>query len=197
MSENPQEWNELIEGIRAGDDDACWRFWNEYGPMIQRLAERNLGAGLQQRLDPEDVVQSACRTFFRRAQGGEFELPDARALWTLLCTITLNKVRQSKRFHLAQKRGANREQQIAAGKDDDAPDLQIAAGGPTPEEQVAFTEQLEQVVASLDEDERRVLDMKLQQLTNLEIKEELGRSERTVGRILQRIRDRLEHMLED
>lgn len=195
MSED-RAWNELIEGIRAGDDDACWRFWDEYGPMIQRLAERNLGGGLQQRVDADDVVQSACRTFFRRAQGGEFELPDARALWTLLCTITLNKVRQSKRFHLAQKRGANREQPLAAG-DESGAAWQPAAAGPTPAEQAAFSEQLEHIVSTLTAEERRVLDLKLQQLSNQEIKEELGRSERTVGRLLQRVRDRLEEMLAD
>ena len=41
------------------------------------------------------------------------------------------------------------------------------------------------------------LDLKLQQYSNEEIKERIGRSERTVGRILQRIRQRLDEMLAD
>jgi len=54
---------------------------------------------------PEDLVQSACRTFLRRAQIGQFRLADSEELWRLLCAITLTKVREQTRFHMRQKRG--------------------------------------------------------------------------------------------
>ena len=47
-------------------------------------------------------------------------------------------------------------------------------------------------MASLDEEERRFVDLKLQQCTNLEVAARLGCSERTVRRILKRVQSRLE-----
>jgi hypothetical protein len=100
-----EEWlDSLIEGLRGGEQQAVVAFFNHYGPMLERLVERNLARGLRRRLGPEDVVQSACRTFLRRAEAGEFEITDSDSLWRLLCAIALTKVRQQARFHAQQKR---------------------------------------------------------------------------------------------
>src|SRR3954451_16484076 len=109
MAGNEDPWQRLIEGLRAGDGRAAQEFWNQYGPLLHQVAERNLAGGVRRRVGPEDVVQSACRTFLRRAQGGEFRLEDSEGLWRLLCAITLSKVREQTRFHLRQKRGLDRE----------------------------------------------------------------------------------------
>ena len=66
------DWQRLIEGLRQGDAHAGHAFWNHYGPMLQRLAHQRLAAWLQRRVDPSDVVQSACRTFLRHLQAGEY-----------------------------------------------------------------------------------------------------------------------------
>jgi len=70
----------LIQGLRSGEQEAIVTFWNRYGPMLERLADRNLAQGMRRRFGPEDIVQSACRTFFRRAQAGEFEIPSEDSL---------------------------------------------------------------------------------------------------------------------
>ncbi len=67
-----------------------------------------------------------------------------------------------------------------------------AASGPTPAEAVAFTDQFQQLMAALDDEEQRLVDLKLQQYTNDEAAERLGCSERTVRRLLKRVRSRLE-----
>src|SRR4051794_2988473 len=70
MSEE-ERWQRLIVGLRDGNTQVINEFFNEYGGMLHRLADQRLPAGVRRRIGPEDVVQSACRTFLRRAKEGE------------------------------------------------------------------------------------------------------------------------------
>jgi RNA polymerase sigma factor (sigma-70 family) len=181
-----ENWDRLIVGLRDGDGEAARQFCAQYGDALQRLADRHLPAGLRRRVGPEDVAQSACRTFLRRAGGGEFQLPDSEALWRLLCAITLTKVREQTRFHLRKKRGLDLE----TAPDPDASGaglLEAADPRPSPEAAVEFADQFEQLLAGLDEEARQVVDLKLQELTNEQIAEKLGCSERTVRRVIKRV----------
>ena len=190
-------WRRLIDGLRAGDDRIVREFCDQYGEALHRVAERRLPAGVRRRVGPEDVVQSACRTFLRRARGGEFQLADSEALWRLLCAITLTKAREQTRFHLRQKRGLDRETPLtpppggsgATGHD-------AADPHPTPAQAAEFADFFGQALAGLDDEERQVVDLKLQELTNEEVAERLGSSERTVRRILKRVQSRLTRVLD-
>jgi RNA polymerase sigma factor (sigma-70 family) len=152
---------------------------------------------MRRRVGPEDIVQSACRTFLRRAQAGEFQLADSEALWRLLCAITLTKVREQVRFHQRHKRGLDLEIPLDAGSaQSGAERWEPAAPGLSPDEAAAFADQLQQLMASLDDEERQLVDMKLQQYTNEEVAARLGCSERTVRRLLKRVQSRLERAFE-
>jgi RNA polymerase sigma factor (sigma-70 family) len=166
--------------------------------MLERLADRNLAQGLRRRFGPEDVVQSACRTFFRRAQAGEFEISDEDALWRLLCAITLTKLRQQVRFHGQQKRNVRDEKHLDSINAQGRPRTpQFAASGGAPEDAVEFADQMQALVGSLDEKEREVLELKLQELDNVQIAERLGCAERTVRRRLRRVEAALLAMLDE
>jgi RNA polymerase sigma-70 factor, ECF subfamily len=184
------DWDRLIHGLRRGDGEAARRFCADYGDALRRLADKHLPAGLRRRVGPEDVAQSACRTFLRRAGGGEFQLADTEALWRLLCAITLTKVREQTRFHLRQKRGLDLE----VSPDPDASgagQLEALARGPTPAEAAEFADQFERLLAALDDEGRQVVDLKLQEFTNEQVAEKLGCSERTVRRTLKRVQSEL------
>lgn len=185
-------WQDLLTGLGAGDPAKAEEFWREYGPVLHRLADKNLGERWRRRFGPDDVVQSVCRTFFRRAQGGQFTLGDSESLWALLCAITMNKIREKVRYHSRQKRGLDMEvQAVPSAGDSAASGFALFAPDPSPEEAVAFSEEFEQLLALLDEEERQILDLKLQDYTNDEVAEKLGKSERTVRRIVKRIQAKL------
>jgi RNA polymerase sigma factor (sigma-70 family) len=63
---------------------------------------------------------------------------------------------------------------------------------PTPEEAAVLAETVEQLLSSLEEEERPVLEMSLQGFTTQEISERLGWPERSVRRLRERIRKHLE-----
>ncbi len=178
----------LIEGLRSGEQEALTAFWNHYGPMLERLADRNLARGLRRRFGPEDVAQSACRTFLRRAQAGEFEIDSSDGLWRLLCAITLTKLRQQARFHGRKKRDLRQEKHLDSINLQGRPKIpQVAAEASVPEEAVEFADQMQALIDSLEDKEREILELKLQQVDNEEIARQLGCAERTVRRRLQRI----------
>lgn len=192
-----ERWQRLIDGLRQGDPKIAQEFWNQYGEMLHRLAEKNLAPGVRRRIGPEDVVQSACRTFLRRAQVGEFQLADADSLWRLLCAITLTKVREQTRFHLRQKRGLDQEVHAAELSTIGRADFHgQTAGGPTPAEAAAFSDQFQQLLVDLDDEERQIVELKLQECTHEEIADKLGCSERTVRRIVKRVQERLQSVLQ-
>jgi RNA polymerase sigma-70 factor (ECF subfamily) len=183
------DWDELIEGVRSGDDAALHRFFNTYGPALERLAARAIEPQMRRRFGPESIAQSVCRTFLRRARGDGFELTDGDALWRLLCAIALTKVREKVRFHMRHRRGLDREVPLDAdGRDPHgvSPDR-----SPPPDEQAAFADAFAHLVESLEDEERRVLELRLEDRTQQEIAAEVGCSERTVRRLMRRLETRL------
>ena len=184
-------WDQMINGLRQGDQQACSDFWNKFGPMLERVAQKQLSDRLQRRVGPDDVVQSACRTFFRRVSAGQFDLPDADALWRLMCAITLTKARRIARDHSRQKREIGSEQYLDAiptdsyGKKSDLP-----GSSESPLDAAVFSEQMSVLLGSLSPDECQVLDLKLQNHTNDEIAKRMKCSERTVRRLTNQIRNR-------
>src|SRR5947208_17191412 len=109
MATDDDGWQELIQGLRDGDGQVLQSFCARYGAQLHRIAEAHMPAPLRRRVGAEDIAQSACRTFLRRARDGQFRLSDTEQLWRLLCAITLTKLREQARFHLRKKRGLNQE----------------------------------------------------------------------------------------
>jgi RNA polymerase sigma factor (sigma-70 family) len=196
MEADEEHWQQMIAGLRAGDSLVLGEFCRHYGELLHGLAERHLPKALQRRVGPEDVVQSVCRTFLMRAQRGEFQLADSDGLWGLLCAITLTKVREQTRFHLRQRRGLDREQPLTTGESASDAGPQPVARDTSPSSAAEFADQFQQLIAGLDEEERQVVDLKLQECTNDEIAARLGCSERTVRRLVKRVQARLGRALE-
>ncbi|MBI84672.1 MAG: hypothetical protein CMJ81_15880 [Planctomycetaceae bacterium] len=194
---NDKSWSSWIARLAEGDDQAVHDFWDTYGDRLQKLAAHHLASGLQQRVGPEDVVQSACRTFLRRAQLQQFSLNDTESLWRLLCVITITKVREQARFHLRQRRGVQREVPLPPG-DDDSQHLrrEWISNEHSPEAAAEFADEFEKLLNALDEEEQQFVRLKLEEQTNAEIAASLACSERTVRRILKRVQSRLRQMLE-
>ncbi len=104
----------LLRRFRSGEQDAATEIYVRYARRLQALAARQAGADLASRFDPEDVVQSVFRTFFRRASAGYYEAPAGEELWRLLLVLSLHKVRDLATHHRAQKRDVGRTWSVDA-----------------------------------------------------------------------------------
>lgn len=175
-----------LNDLADGQPDAVHQFWDNYGPALQRVAERQIASWMRHRVDPEDVVQSACRTFFRRAGEGDFSLDSKDDLWKLMLTITLNKVRMQARFHSRNRRSVSKEQAMP-----EEANLQPAEWDHAIE-QVDLEDMLSAAFSKDDGERRHVLELWLAGHKQADIAKEIGCSERTVRRIQDRIRNDLQ-----
>ena len=175
-----------LADLADGESQAVEQFWDNYGDSLRRVAERQIASWMRHRVDAEDVVQSACRTFFRRAGEGSFELDNKDDLWKLMLTITLNKVRMQARYHSRNRRDVSKEQSMP-----EEANLQPAEWDRAIE-QVDLEDMLNAAFSKDDGERRKVLEMWLAGHKQAEIAKEVGCSERTVRRIQDRIRSDLD-----
>lgn len=181
----------LMERLRSGEDDAANAVFDRYTRQLVALARRRLDERLAGKVDPEDLVQSAYKSFFVRQRAGQVDLCNWKSLWGLLTIITLRKLADRMAYYQADKRDAGRELSPSTG--DWAPAWQTAIDRePSPDDAALLTEIVESLFRDLDADERPILELSLQGLTATEISEQLGRAERTVRRLRERVRKRLQ-----
>ncbi len=68
--------------------------------------------------------------------------------------------------------------------------------GPTPADAAAFADQFRLLIESLGEEEKQLVALKLDDMTNDQIADKLGCSERTVRRLLKQVQARLKRVFE-
>ena len=146
---------------------------------------------MQQKESPEDIVQSALATFFRRHAAQPFDLASWDNLWSLLTVITLRKCGHRIEYYRALCRDVRREAAPAvAGSDEStASFLAIARRGASPSEVAALRDTLDKLLGGLDEGERHVVLLTLEGHTVRDVSTQTDRSEYLVRRVLDRVRE--------
>lgn len=187
---------QLVERWHSGEQAAATELHRRYSLQLCRLAEQQLDERLKRRVDGEDVVQSAFRSFFRRTANGEYSVNDSAELWNLLVRITLNKVRNHARHHRAGKRS------VAA----EVPEFEETipegiATEPTPEAAAVLLDEVEAALRGFSQQEAQVIRLTMEGFSSQEIATRVKCSRWTVRRILNRlgsgIRRRLSESLPD
>jgi RNA polymerase sigma factor (sigma-70 family) len=182
----------LLARWREGDQHAATELYERYAERLIALARSRLSAKLAARFDPEDVVQSACRSFFARARAGQFALQQSDDLWQLLVAITLHKLRRQVKHHQADKRAIDHEASAPTATETFGLPIQALARDPAPDEAAALTDVVEEIMRGSRPVDGRIIEMRLQGYTVEEIAAETRRSERTVWRVLEQLKQRLE-----
>lgn len=165
-----------LHELQAGDEQAADAIFQRYFSRLRGLVKSHLSARLASRVDPEDVVMSAYRSFFRTARDGRYSLQEGIDLWRLLMEITLHKLYRQHTKHFAQRRSRSRESGDAADWSHDR--------SPSPDVAVAATEELAAIFSALPAHTRQVLELRLQGFQIKEIADQVSKSERTVRRWL-------------
>jgi RNA polymerase sigma-70 factor (ECF subfamily) len=159
---------------------------------LYALVVKQSSKDLARRVDAEEIVQSVFRTFFRRATHGHYTVPDGEEVWKLLLVIALNKVRAAGSYHRASKRDVRqtvggeafeRAMEKEHGRDEGA--LTVL--------RMVIEELLEAMPAA----NRRMIELRIEGYEVAEITEKVQRSKRTVERVLQGFRNRLEALIHE
>lgn len=153
----------LLGRVTSATDSAAGELDHIYRDRLCALVEREMNARYRRREDPEDVVQSVFRTFFRRASQGEFQFDHAGGLWKLLQQITRRKIVNHVEFQKAQVRDLSREEPC------DGNTLESPEGGKLAARMLG--DALEAVLDGLENYESEVYRLQLYGLTVAEIVE--------------------------
>lgn len=180
-----QRFEAVIEGFVAGEPGAASEVFDRFRARLVGLArQRILDPRLRAKFDPEDIVQSAFLTFWKRARDGEFELADWDSLWHLLATITERRCHKYwKQFQRTSKRDLGRETGTS---------VEVGSQAADPLRSAIVTDLLDRLLTQLDENSQLTLVLKLQGCTETEICEALKCSVRSVRRRAARIREVME-----
>jgi RNA polymerase sigma-70 factor (ECF subfamily) len=180
----------LLRRLQQGQADASTELYLRYAERLLALASSQSSSDLARRVDPEDIVQSVFRTFFRRASLGQYAVPDGEEIWKLLLVIALNKVRATGAFHRAAKRDVRRTYggeafdravESRPGRDEDAMKVLRMV--------------VEELLDSLPEAHRRMIELRIEGHELNDIAAAVQRSKRSVERVLQDFRQRLDALI--
>jgi RNA polymerase sigma-70 factor (ECF subfamily) len=188
---------ELMARWQGGDQQAAEALFQRYAERLLAVVRTRLSAQLARRFDPEDVVQSAYRSFFAGARDGRYVLAHSGDLWRLLVAITLHKLRRQVQHHQARKRNPDRENDPRLSSGPLAFEAATLAREPSPVEAAALADELEQLMQGLDLSRRRILELRLQGYTLEEIAADTQQSLRTVRRRLDQVKQYLEQRCQE
>jgi RNA polymerase sigma-70 factor (ECF subfamily) len=188
------DFERLKARLGRGDQTAAAEVFQRFARRLIGLARQRLDVRLRQKLDPEDVVQSVFRSFFTRFAGGQFDLNDWDGLWSLLTLITLRKCGHRVEHFRAACRDVRRESAPPPAEEGSDAAWEGIAREPTPAEAAVLTETMTALLRGLDERERRAVELRLQGHSPPDICAATGLRERTLYRLLERLRGRLERL---
>ena len=192
--DSEQSFDEVMQRLRQGDQDAAAEVFARFAHRLMGLARSRLNATIRGKVDPEDVMQSVFNSFFRRQAEERFEFVDWGSLWALLALITIRKCGHRIEHFGAASRDVGREISFTPLTDESSASWAAVATEPSPSQAAILTETVEQLMRPLNDSERQMLSLSLQGYTPAEIAPEVTRSERTVRRVLERVRGQLERM---
>ena len=190
----------IADRVRAHDPQALAEFIEQHRRQLFAFVDRQLGAGLRRKLEPEDIVQEVSAEAVKSLAAIDFGDRDP---FSWLCQLAERKIIDShRRFFEAQKRDAGREIGFGSGTDS-------ARGGgimhllvaslTTPSQ--AFSRnakeaRMQEAIQQLPEDYRKALQLRyVDGLPSKEIAEKLGKSDAAVRVMLTRSLKKLQDML--
>jgi RNA polymerase sigma factor (sigma-70 family) len=178
---------ELIARWREGDEQAASALWRRYAEQLISLARTRLSKKLARHIDPEDLVQSAYRSFFIAAKSDRYILRQSGDLWRLLVAITLHKLQNQFRRHTTLKRDMGQESSIEENNNL----LKLFAREPSPEEAAALADEQDHLLRQIKPSARAIVELCLDGYQINEIAAATGKHEGTVRRNLQQVKEYL------
>ena len=180
----------LLRRYKSGDQAAATRLYLKYAHRLHGLAVAQTGQDLKTRIEPEDIVQSVFRTFFRRAKDGHYQVPDGEELWKLFLVIGLHKIRDAASYHRAEKRNVQKTLSLSDNNQD------FAATAPDKIAENTLQIVIDELLQRLSSSQKEIIMLRLEGMTVDDIAESTQRSRRTVERTLQKFRELLQQQLD-
>jgi DNA-directed RNA polymerase specialized sigma24 family protein len=195
MEPTTEEFTQLLNRVRNGDDQAITKLWEDYYQQLVRIAAKRMPQNLRRTGDEEDIALSAFHSFIAGIRHDRFpDLSGRDNLWGLLITLTGRKVHAHLRHQTRQKRGGGAVRGESVFLDRAGDQTTGGIGGVTgdwksADIQAELAEACDGLLDQLgDEQLKQIAVMRMDGFLVDEIASRLGLSKRAVERRLQLIR---------
>jgi RNA polymerase sigma-70 factor (ECF subfamily) len=183
------ELADFLKRIQEGDEGAARELLQRFEPEVRLVVRRQLPRLLRSRFDSLDFLQSVWGSFFRRMRDAPTDFEDSRHLVAFLARAAKNKVIDEYRRAASLKHDMHREEPLWA---DGRRPKDVADPTDSPSELAQAHEVLDRLHALLPEERRTILELKAEGLSSKDVGDRLGVSERTVQRVIEELRRRME-----
>jgi RNA polymerase sigma factor (sigma-70 family) len=183
----------VIVSARAGDEAAVAALLGRFEPEIRTMVRVRLPRALRNQFDSMDFVQAVWTSVFTGKSDDAGRFADVGQFRKFLAGVARNKVfEEHRRQTRTKKYDLGREERLYVRKGDRDVPREVAASDPTPSETVQAGDRLGQMIQGRSPEDAQVIELRRQGLTFEEIAGRLGTSERSVRRVIEAVRERME-----
>jgi RNA polymerase sigma-70 factor (ECF subfamily) len=185
--------SELIARAKAGDEAAIREFLSRFEQEVRIMVRSRLPKKLRTQFDSMDFVQAVWQSFFAGLRKGSREFENIHHLRRFLAGVARNKVyEEHRRLTRTEKYALAREQRLYVWRGSREVQRELISPEPTPSQAVQASDRLAQLIAGCTPREVQVITLRHQGMTFEEIAARTGVHERSVRRIIDEVRVRME-----
>ena len=187
MGCNPSEFARLMERFQAGDSAAIAALYAEFGGVVREAVRRKLPDRLRKEYDSLDFAQDVWASFCHLPPGkNHFSNPED--LGGFLAQVAHNKVIDVCRRRFAtQGYDINREQPLVRAAD--GAEIPVPSHQPSPSQCAIAGEKWAAIAASLPPHHVLVIERLREGYTQQEVARMAGITDRTIRRIVDRVKE--------
>ena len=186
---------DLIRQARAGDPAATTQLLSQFETEVRTMVRIRLPRVLRNQFDSMDFVQAIWKSVFTGDPAGSdaATFADESQFRGFLAGVARNKVfEEHRRQTRTKKYDIGREERLYVRKGEREVPRDVAGSDPTPSENMQAGDRLDQLVEGRTEEEAQIIILRRQGLTYDEIATKIGWNERSVRRVIEAARQRME-----
>jgi RNA polymerase sigma-70 factor (ECF subfamily) len=188
MAQSPDDLSALLARVRLGDEDALAELVQGYEPEVRLTARVLLGRAMRASLDSVDLVQSVHRTLMEGLRQNKLVVSNPQQLLGLAVTLVRRKI--AHHWRRLQRQHPLDADALETGNLDHV--VTSPSGGEAdPAVQAEYNDALEHLYDRLEDQDRRVVQLRLQGYSTAEVARRLGLDADVLRVRLSRLRRKL------
>jgi RNA polymerase sigma-70 factor (ECF subfamily) len=192
MCPDESEIIHLMERAKSGDGPAVREFLSRFEDDVRRMVRGRLPRRMRPQFDSMDFVQAVWQSFFSGLRKLPRDFENVRHLRSYLAGVARNKVNEEYRKTRSSRRDIAREEPLYVRHGEAVVERPLVSPEPSPSQSLQASDRLAQMIAGCGPIEIQVITLRCQGLTHEEIAARTKLSDRSVRRIIEQARTRME-----
>jgi len=192
MTLDDAHFSELVARARGGDVRAVEELLQSFEQDVRLIVRARLPRVLRSQFDSMDFVQAVWQSVFAGPDRPGLSFANPRHFRGYLAGVAQNKVWEAYRRRTSRKFDLGREESFYVRRGGRELTREVAAPDPSPSQNAQVDDRMEQLVAGRTPAEAEIIQLRRDGLSFDEIARRTGRHERTVRKVIDSLRERME-----